>query len=127
MQDEQSIGELFSELSQQASKLVRQEVQLVKAEMTQKARKATRQIALIAIGAVLANAALLSIVAFLVLLLAQWMDAWLAALLVGILVGGAAALLAMKGINELKEMTPAPERTLQTLREDKEWLAQQMS
>lgn len=125
--NEQSLGDLFADLSARASLLVRQEVQLAKAEMSQKAAEGGKNIALVVTGAVLANVALLALVASLILGLSFFMEAWLAALLVGLGVGIIAALLAWSGIQALRSMEPLPEQTLQTLREDKEWLTHQVS
>jgi uncharacterized membrane protein YqjE len=124
---EQSLGDLFADLSARASLLVRQEIDLAKAEMSQKAAEAGKHVALIVLGVTLANAALLSLVAALVLGLSNFMEAWLAALLVGLGVGIIAALMAWSGIQALRSMEPLPEQTLETLREDKEWLTHQVS
>jgi hypothetical protein len=125
--DQRSLGELFSDLSQKASLLARQEVQLAKLEMQQKAKEASREITTIVVGGFLANAALLAFTAALIIGLGQVMDLWLAALIVSALFALIAALLIAKGIAALKAMNPVPEQTLTTLREDKEWLAQQMN
>jgi hypothetical protein len=125
-QEQPSIGELFSTLSNQAGTLFRQEVQLAQAEMTRKATRAGKNAAFIAVGAVIGQAALLAVVAALILALAQVMDAWLAALIVGVVLAIAAALLVRFGLQKLKEIDPAPRRTIETMRENKEWLSQQI-
>lgn len=127
MMDERSLGDLFGDLSQKASLLVRQEIQLAKVEMKQKATKASKELILIIVGAVLGNIALMALVAALIIGLGNVMDPWLAAFLVGGLLAIVAAILAVAGIQGLREMTPAPERTLATIEEDKEWLKQQMA
>jgi hypothetical protein len=125
-QDQRTIGELFTTLSNQIGVLFRQEMQLAQAEMTRKVTRAGRNAAFIAIGAVLANAALLALVAALILGLAQVMNAWLAALLVGVVLAIVAGLLVKMGIDKLKAIDPAPRRTIETMRENKEWLSQQI-
>lgn len=125
--DQRSLGDLFGELSQNASLLARQEVQLAKIEMQQKAKRAGAEVVVISAGGMLANAALLALLAAIVLGLSQFMAAWVAALLVSVVVGIIAALLIWKGVATLKEMNPAPEQTLTTLKEDKEWLTRQMN
>jgi uncharacterized membrane protein YqjE len=127
MLDERSLGDLLSNLSKNASFLVRQELRLVKVEMKEKVAKAGKEIALVGIAVFLANAALLSLVAALIIGLANVMDLWLAAFLVGALLAVTAAILAALGIRALKQINPKPERTLATLEEDKVWLQQQMS
>lgn len=125
-QEQPSLGDLFSDLSTQASLLFRQEVQLAQAEMTRKATRAGQNAAYVVLGAVVAQAAFLTLIAGLVLALATVMDAWLAALLVGIVLAIVAALMVRFGLNKLKEIDPAPRQTIQTMRENKEWLTQQI-
>lgn len=125
--DERSLGDLFSQLSQETSMLVRQEVQLAKVELTEKLMKAGRDVALIAGGGLLAYAGLLALIAALILVLATWMAPWLAALLVGLVFVGIAAILIVTGLNDLKEINPTPQRTVATIKEDKEWLTRQLN
>ena len=125
-QQETSLGDLFSRLSEQASVLIRQEIQLEQTEMTRKATKAGRNAAFIALGAVIALGAFFSVLAALILVLAQVMEPWLAALIVAVVLAIAAALLVQYGISKLKQIDPAPRRTIETMRENKEWLTQQI-
>jgi hypothetical protein len=125
--DERSLGDLFSQLSQETSMLVRQEVQLAKVELTEKVTKAGRDVALIAGGGLLAYTGVLALVAALILVLANWMAPWLAALLVGLVFVGIAAILIVTGLNDLKEINPTPQRTVATIKEDKEWLTRQLN
>lgn len=121
-----SLAELLSRLSDQAGTLVRQEIQLAQAELTRKANKAGRNMVFIAVAALIGMGAFYALVAALILVLAQMMEAWLAALLVGVALAIVAALLARYGINKLKEIDPTPRRTVETMRENKEWLSQQI-
>lgn len=126
-QREPTLGDLFSNLSAQASLLVRQEVQLAKVEMSEKASQAGREIALIVAGGVMAYAAFLAMVAGIILGLGLLIPYWAAALIVGFLfaiVGGAVA---WTGVQALKNINLAPTQTIETLKEDKEWLARQMN
>jgi len=123
---EPSLSDLLSRLSDQASTLIRQEIRLAETEMTRKATKAGRNLVYIAAGALVGMAAFYAIVAALILALAQVMAAWLATLLVAIALGIVAALLIQYGLNRLKQIDPAPRRTIQTMRENKEWLSEQV-
>jgi len=114
---EPSLGELFSRLSQDLSLLVRQEVDLAKAEMRGKAREAVSDMASLIAGALLANAALLTIIATLVMLIAG-VDAWKAALVVAIIVAAGAFFLVRSGLNNLRQLDPAPRRTQASVRAD---------
>ncbi len=125
-QPEASLGDLFSRLSEQASALIRQEIQLAQTEMTRKATKAGRNAAFIALGGLIALGAFFSVIAALILVLAQVMEAWLAALIVAVVLAIAAALIIQYGLSKLKQIDPAPRRTIETMRENKEWLTQQI-
>lgn len=125
--DDRSLGDLFGDLSQKASTLVRQEVQLAKVEMKQKATEASTEVATIAVGGLIANAALLAFTGALILGLAEFMAPWLAALIVSLGFALVASLLVAKGVKALREIDPLPEQTITTLKEDKEWLTQHLS
>ena len=124
--DNRSLGELFSELSRETSTLIRQEVQLAKAEVSQKASKIGRDVAFLAAGGLIVYAGFLALLGALIIGLAEFMDGWLAALIVGIVVIAVGYFLVQKGINELRRVNPIPERTVETLREDKEWIQEQV-
>jgi uncharacterized membrane protein len=125
--NQRSLGDLFGDLSQKAGLLARQEIQLAKVEMKQKATEATAEIGTIVIGGFLANAALLALVTALIVALTEFMALWLSALIVGVVIAVIAGLLIGKGVTALKEMNVVPEQTVSTLQEDKEWLTQQLS
>lgn len=126
-QPEPSLGDLFGELSREASLLIRQEVQLAKVEMREKAQKAAKDIAFMIVGGMLANTALLALVAALILGIAEFTAAWLAALVVGVVILGVAAVFIFTGLNDLKQIEPTPETTIETLKEDKEWMKRQLA
>ncbi len=127
IQAEQSLGELFSDLSQEASTLFQQEVQLAKAEMAQKASQAGQNLGFIAVGGAIAYAGFLALLVAAILGLSEVMAAWLAALIVGVVVAGVGYLLLQKGLNDLKHINPTPEKTVKTLKEDGQWLKQQLT
>ncbi len=125
--DDRSLGDLFSELSRQTSTLVRQEIALAKAEMSQKASQAGKNAGMVGAGGAIAYAGFLAIVAAAVLLLGKAVDWWLAALIVGVLVAIIGGILIKMGLDQLKQTSPAPEQTIETLKEDKEWAKRQVS
>jgi hypothetical protein len=125
---EQSIGDLLKHLSEQTATLVRQELELAKAEMQQKGKRAGVGIGLIGGGGVLALAAVGALTATLILLLGEWMDVWIAALIVTIVYAAGAALLALRGKEKVSEATPPiPEETIETVKEDVQWAKTQIS
>ena len=120
--DERSLGELLGDLTRDIITLVRQELTLAKAEMTQKAAHIGKQMGLLAAGGALAYAGLLAIVAAIVVLLDRvvGLPLWLAALLVGVVIAGIGGALVKKALGALKQEDLAPRQTLETLNAIKE-------
>jgi hypothetical protein len=125
--EERPLGELFTELARETGTLVRQEVQLAKAEMTVKAREAGKDAGMIGVGAILANIGLLALVAALILGLGTLMPLWVSALLVGVVIAAIGIVLVRRGVERFKKIDPVPRRTVQTLEEDKQWAARQVT
>ena len=123
--DERSIGELFAELSQETATLVRQEVNLAKAEMSQKASVVGKNVGFLAAGGAVAYAGLLAIIAGIIALLGLLIPYWISALVIGLIVAGIGGFLVRKGLAALQQESFAPEETIETLKEDKEWMRDQ--
>jgi hypothetical protein len=123
----QSIGDLLKQLSEQTATLVRQELDLAKAEMQQKGKRAGVGLGLIGVGGVVALAAVGAFTATLIMLLAEWMDGWLAGLIVTIAYAAVAAYLALQGKEKVSEASPpVPQQTVETVKEDVRWAKNQM-
>lgn len=124
--DDRSLGELFSELTRETTTLVRQEVELAKVEMTQKAGSVGKDIGFLVAGGAVAYAGFLALLAALIIGLGQlgvtW---WLSALIVGAIVAAIGGFLVMRGMNNLKQEDMAPRATLDTLKEDAQWAKEQ--
>jgi len=119
---EEPIGELLKRLSNETTTLVKMELDLAKAEMTQKGKEAGLGAGFLGGAGVVGLLALGSLTAFLILLLDGAMPNWLAALVVTLLWGAVAGVLALQGKNKLQEAgPPAPEQTIETVREDVQW------
>jgi uncharacterized membrane protein YqjE len=119
---DQSVGELVSSLSRDLSTLVRQEVELAKAEMSQKGKKAGLGAGMFGGAGIAALLALICLSVTAILILNAWMRDWLAAILVTLAWAAVAGVLAMRGRQELRELgSPVPEQTKETIKEDIEW------
>jgi hypothetical protein len=123
--DDRSLGELFSELAQETTTLVRKEVQLAKTEMTQKATRVGKDVGFLAAGGAVAYAGLLAVLAGIIVLLGQVIPMWVSALLVGLVVAGVGYFLVRKGLDALKREELAPTQTIETLKEDGRWAKDQ--
>jgi hypothetical protein len=129
--DERSLGTLFSELSQETTTLVQQEVALAKAELSEKLAHLGRAVASLAIGGLVLFAGLLVLldaaVYGLSTLLPPELRPWLAALIVGGVVAGIGFVLLQKGRSTLHSATLAPQRTAESLRRDKDMVKEHVS
>lgn len=121
-----STGELMKQLSEQTSTLVRQEIDLAKAELTEKGKAAGVGGGMLGGAGIIAFVALLTFTAFLVMALDTAMPGWLAALIVTLVYGAIAGVLALKGRDKVKEGgPPVPEQTVETVKEDVQWAKDQ--
>jgi Putative Actinobacterial Holin-X, holin superfamily III len=120
LRQERSIGELFGQLTQDLSLLVRQETQLAKTEIQEKISRASRDLVALAAGGIVALIGGFAIAAAIILLLVDpvGLEPWLAALLVGVLLAGGGYVMLQKGLRDLKTVDPAPRRTVESVKED---------
>lgn len=121
------LGELFSELATETGTLVRKEVELAKVEMTDKARVAGRDAAIVAAGGSIAVLGVMALMAALILAIGTLIPLWASALIVGAMVSITGGVLVVMGIRAFKGLDPAPRQTIETLEEDKRWLREQVS
>jgi Putative Actinobacterial Holin-X, holin superfamily III len=118
---DRSTAELMKQLADETTTLVRQELELAKAEMVQKARPAGIGAGMFGAAAAATLLALGALTAFLILALDGALPSWLAALLVGLLWGAVAGVLAFLGRQRVREAgPPKPEQTVESVREDVE-------
>jgi uncharacterized membrane protein YqjE len=119
---EHGVGDLVKELSSQVSTLVRQEVELAKAEVGEKGKKAAAGAGMFGAAGAATLLTLGSLTAFLILVLDRAIPAWASALVVMALWGAVAGVLALQGRKEMQEMgKPVPEQTIETAKEDLQW------
>ena len=125
------IGTLVRDLASESATLVRQEATLARTEIAAVGRGLATGTALVATGAVLALLGGLSLLTGIVLLVGdQWLPAdlyWVGALLVLVVSVGVAAFFLKRGLSLVSPSALAPDQTVETLREDKEWLKRRMT
>lgn len=125
--EERSLGDLFSELAAETGVLVRQEVALAQTELTQKATSVGKNVGFLVVGGAVGYAALLAVLAAVVIGLANFIPAWAAALIVGVIVGIVAFLMVSSALKSLKTTELTPHETVKSLKEDAEWVKNQVS
>jgi uncharacterized membrane protein YqjE len=118
---EKGIAELVKELAGQTSTLVRQEIKLAQAEVTEKGKVAGRGAGMLTGAGVAALLMLGALTALIVVALDSVMPLWLPLLIVTVLWGIVAAVLAQKGRNSLQAATPPAPQTVETVKEDIQW------
>lgn len=121
-----STGDLVKQLSEQTTTLVRKEIELAKAELTEKGKVAGQGAGMFGGAGVIGLLALGTLTTMIIALLDKGMDLWVAALIVTIVYAAVAAVLAMTGRDRVKRATPAaPEQTVETVKEDVQWAKSQ--
>lgn len=124
-QADRSTAELLRQLSQQTGDLVRQEMELAKAELTGKGKAAGLGAGMLGGAGLVALYAMGALTASAILALAIVLDAWLAALIVGVGYAAVAGILALTGKKKVEQATPpVPEQAIESTKEDVEWTKQ---
>jgi MFS family permease len=117
-----SIAELVKELSEQSSRLARQEVELAKAELTEKGKRAGIGAGMFGGAGVFVFYALGALTAAAVIGLAKAVAAWAAALIVAAVLGALAGIFALMGKTRVQQATPpVPEQATESVKEDVQW------
>jgi len=125
--DERSLGDLFGDLARDMGTLVSQEITLARTELAEKASRAGKDIAMLAVGGLVAYAGLLAIIAAAIFLIAdRGVPLWASALIVGVLVAVVGYLLVQRGISALKQQDLTPRQTIQSIKEDTQWAKEQV-
>ena len=120
---DRSLGELFSDLSQQTAALIRQEMRLAKAELSDKLTDIGKHAAMIGAAVAFGLAAVLAVAAAIALLLVEiGVEPWGAALITAAAMGLVAYTLAQSGITALRKKSIAPVETIHSLKETTQWL-----
>ena len=116
------MSDLMKTLSDQTTTLVRQEIELAKAEMTAKGKQMGIGAGAFGGAAVVGLFAFGALTACFVLALSLAVDGWLAALIVAVVYAAVAGVLALVGRNKTQAGSPpVPERAISSTKEDVEW------
>ena len=129
LREDRSIGELFGQLTQDMTLLVRQEIQLARVEMSDKISKVTTNVISVAAGGFVAYLGGLALVAALILAIRDLANISLAvsALIVGAILAIIGYVMLQRGMKELKRVDLSPRRTVETLKDDVQWAKEQRS
>ena len=125
--EEPSIGDLFSDLAAETGTLVRQEVALAKVELTKNAATAGKNVGYLMVGGAIGYAALLLVLTSAVIILANFIPLWTSALILGLVVGSGSFFIISSALTELKKADLTPRETVESIKEDAQWLKNQVS
>lgn len=120
-------ADLLRDLSQQTTDLVRQEIELAKAEIGEKGKQAGLGAGMFGGAGVFGAGAFAALTTAIVVGLDHAMALWLAALIVAVVYGAVAAVLALRGKRQVQEIgAPVPEQATESLKEDVQWAKTRM-
>jgi uncharacterized membrane protein YqjE len=115
-------GDLLKELSGQTTTLVRQEIELAKAELGEKGKTAGLGAGLFGAAGVFGLGAFAALTTCIIAALDSAMPLWLAALIPAVVYGAVAGVLALQGREKVREAgPPVPEQTTESVKEDVQW------
>ena len=116
------LAELIKQLSEQSSRLARQEVELAKAELAYKGKRAGIGAGMFGGAGVFGFYGLGALIAAAILALATAITAWLAALIIAVVLAAIAGVLALQGKSKVQQATPpVPEEATESVKEDVQW------
>ena len=118
---EKSLGQLMGDVVAEMGTLVRQEIALAKVETKEEIGKTGKAAGLFGGAALAGHMALLFLSLALAWLLSQVMNRALAFAIVGVLYALGSGLLALRGRQQARSISPMPEQTVETLKEDVQW------
>ncbi len=126
-EESRGVGDLLGDLGRQVSTLVRKEMDLARVELTSNIRRFSRGAAMVGAGSVVLYAGLLVLLAAIVFALIEaGMDGWLAALIVAVVTLAIGGVLLWMGVKQIQNTEMAPKQTAETVRENVEFVKEQM-
>jgi hypothetical protein len=126
IEEDRSIGDLFSDLSREVNLLVRQEIALARAETTEKISQVAKHSVLMVVGLALAYAGLLGLIAAAIYGLGTVLPWWASSLIIGGGVFLLGLILVQIGRSNLKKSDLKPRHTIDSIKEDLQWAKGQM-
>ncbi|MEQ1907391.1 MAG: phage holin family protein [Vicinamibacterales bacterium] len=125
MAEARTISNVLQDILRNLQDMVRSEIRLARVEIRDEIGQTLSSGVWIAAGAISAVSAWIFLLWTLVYALATRMPLWAATLVVAVVMAGAAAVLVRVGIQKIKRVQPIPARTVESLKENLEWMKQQ--
>jgi hypothetical protein len=124
--EERSLGDLFVGLTDDMSTLMRQEIKLAKAETMETVSQAARSAGMMVGGGLVAYAGLILLLIAAAIAMGSVMPYWLSTLLVGIVTIVVGVILLQSGRSAISNLSIVPEKTVESIKEDAEWVKEQV-
>jgi uncharacterized membrane protein YqjE len=121
---QESIGELLGQLANNSAVLVRDEITLARKEITERVQTFAARLITVCIGSLVGLLGVMTLVAAAVIGLGRLVGMGTSALIIGAALAVIGGTMSIVGLNRLKQTSLKPEKTIETLGEDKEWLKQ---
>lgn len=122
MAGDRPISAVFQDILQNTQEIIRSEVSLAKAELREEASKAVSSALLVIGGAIVGSLASVFALWTIVFALALSWPMWAASLLVAAALAAVGGVLLAMGVRRLTRVHPIPERTVETMKENVEWV-----
>lgn len=122
----EGLGNLVGSIVGDLQNIVRGEVQLAKTEMKEEAGQMGKGAGMIGAGVFFGLVGFIFVMLGVTYLLNKWVEMWIAAGIVGLALLVTAAILAMVGKGQIQDANLAPSKTIESVKEDKEWASHQM-
>ena len=126
-QPDKSLGDLFGDLSQEFTDLVRTQTELAKTEIRTQTDRAKQAAGAFGAAAVAGYMALIMLSFAAAWGLSEIVPEGVAFLIVGVLYAVGAGVLFLRGRAKVKELSLVPQETVESLKEDVQWARQNMS
>jgi len=123
--EQRTFADVLKDIIADVQNLIRSEVRLAKAEVREEIGKAISAGTMIVVGGVLGMFALGFVLLTIMFALELVVPSWAAALIVGVVIAIAAAVLFMTGKQRFSEVSPKPEKTIESVKENVEWMKNQ--
>jgi Putative Actinobacterial Holin-X, holin superfamily III len=126
VKDDRSLGDLFTELASETGTLIRGEVALAQAEITEKGVRIGKNVGSLAIAGAVAYLGAMALTAGVIMALGLVIPVWVSALVVGGVIVAVSAVMISSAIAKLKQIDPVPTRTIDSIKEDAKWLKKEI-
>jgi uncharacterized membrane protein YqjE len=121
-----NLGAMVGSVIEDLQNIVRGEVQLAKTEIKEEAGQMGKGAGMAGAGVFFGLVGFIFLMLSLTYLLNKWVEMWIAAGIVGLVLAIIAAILVMSGKNQIADANLTPNKTIESVKEDKEWASRQM-